>query len=302
MNSLKNRYIRRILPAPDVPHDFYNLIKHTSPFTAYCSYFYCDHTSKFARLAKFMENPFISKANKETFLIFFSNVQRRINAFKNLVRRWRIKRKYIVCPVTTDFTGNELSTYKPHLTIDLIECNVVYSFYIHDLLNIWNRALRMRSYVIEQPQTIMNPYTNVPFSINNLYNIYYKALFNGTRIYNFINLHYLSGFSIKKMLCIFGAQFREEAIIDYAKSGDLSTYYELSRIYAQYRPIMNNVYISDSLPNDIKTQQIIEFKTIILIYCILNYSNNSNRIEHYRDKLEPMIIALNNKREQEYYV
>lgn len=243
-------------------------------------FFWCDHSEKLKRIKIFLENPFINKENKEQFLVNFARFQRTLNAFKQLVRIWRIK-KCIIYPNTTDLKGTELREYKPHLVLSLIEYNTIYSFYIHDLLKMWNIALRNRIFLIESPTELKNPYTNLEFSTTNLYNIYYKALFNGLNRPPIVDMYFNSKFSMKTLLNNYGAQLREWAITDYTETDDICLYNDLIGIQSDYGYLLPRLRVSEQFSYSIKMKQIKIYKPIIKAYCYISYSNNSHLISSY---------------------
>ena len=245
------------------------------------AFFWCDHSQKLRKIKMFLENPFVNGANKEKFMESFSRFQKTINGFKKLVRLWRIKKKCIVYPNTTDLKGNELSDYKPKLLIDLIENGTIYSFCIHDLLKMWSIALRQRICVIERPTKLKNPYTNLAFSLTNLYNIYYKALFNGIRLPPLVDMHFHCRFSIQLLLHTYGSQLREWAITDYAENEELSLYNELIGIHSDYGYLLPKLRVDESFSDSIKIRQIKIYKPIIQAYCFMSYSNNSHLISKF---------------------
>jgi hypothetical protein len=207
---------------------------------------------------------------------------------------WRIKRKYVVYQNTTDFKGVELSEYKKELVIDLIENNTLYSFLIHDLLKIWSVALRQRMHVFESPQRFKNPYTNVPFSITNLYNIYYKALFNLIKRPPLVDMHFNTKFSLQLLLRTYGSQMREWAITDYANTEDISLYSELIGIQQDYGHILRGLRTNERFSNNIKLRQIKQYRRLIQAYCFISYSNNSHLISHFT-KIFYALINLHNE-------
>jgi hypothetical protein len=263
------------------PPPLYALIKIPVFDIKQTAFFWCDHSQKLQKVKMLLDNSFVNNANKAKFLSDFSRFQKTINGFKKLVKLWRIKKKCIVYPNTTDLKGNDLSDYKPHLLIDLIEDNTIYSFCIHDLLKMWSTALRQRMIVIERPTKLKNPYTNLEFSLTNLYNIYYKALFNGIRRPPLVDMHFHCKFSIKTLLCTYGAQLREWAITDYAETEDISLYNELIGVHSDYGHLLPKLRVSDSFSDKIKMKQIQIYKPIIQAYCFMAYSNNSHLISQF---------------------
>ena len=259
----------------------YSLVKMNEFNIKQTGFFWCDHSQKLIRIKMLLENPFVNEENKETFMVNFSRFQRTINGFKKLVRLWRIKKKCLVYPNTTDLKGNELTDYKPHLVIDLIENNTIYSFYIHDLLKMWNMCLRTRMCVIETPAKLKNPYTNLAFSNTNLYNIYYKALFGGITRPPVVDMCFQCRFYIQTLLHNYGAQLREWAIADYAETDEISLYNELIGVQAEYGSLLPRLRVSQQFSDTIKMKQIKIYKPIIQAYCFMSYSNNSHLISRF---------------------
>lgn len=257
------------------------------------AFFWCDHSQKLTRIKMLLNNPFVNDENKEKFLVSFSRYQRTINGFKKLVKLWRIKKKCIIYPNTTDLNGNDLSEYKPHLLIDVIENNTIYSFYIHDLLKMWNVSLKQRMYVIERPTKLKNPYTNLEFTNTNLYNIYYKALFNGIRRPPLVDMHYNCRFSIQLLLSTYGSQLREWAVTDYAENDELSLYNELIGVHTDYGNLLPKLRVDERFSDSIKLRQIKIYRPIIQAYCFMAYSNNSHLISHFNTLFLRLIDAYN---------
>ena len=247
------------------------------------SFFWCDHSQKLRKTKMLLENPFISDRNKASFIVKFARFQRTMNAFKKLVRMWRIKKNCLVYQNTTDLKGVELSDYKQHLVVDLIENDTIYSFYIHDLLKMWSIALRQRMYVIETPTKFKNPYTNMAFGLTNLYNIYYKALFNGIRRPPLIDMHFNCRFSIKLLLYTYGTQLREWAITDYAETHDISLYHELVGIHTEHGYLLPQLRVSELFSDSVKLKQIKIYKPIIQAYCFMSYSTNNHLITRFTE-------------------
>lgn len=257
------------------------------------AFFWCDHSKKIKRIKELLENPFVNDSNKKLFLTNFSRFQRTINGFKRFVKLWRIKKKYRVYPNTTDLKGNELSDYKPNLLIDLIECNTIYSFYIYDLLKMWGVSLNQRMHVIERPSKLKNPYTNIAFSATNLYNIYYKALFNGLVRPPIVDLFFNSRFSIQALLYSYGSQLREWSIMDYVEQDEVSLYNELIGIHTDYGHLLPKLRVDERFSDSIKLRQIKIYKPIIQAYCFISYSNNSYLITRSTTLFYSFIEAYN---------
>ncbi len=69
-----------------------------------------------------------------------------------------------------------MAPFHPRTKIQIIENLQIYPFSIHDLINVVKTALLQQNYMFSKPQYPKNPYTNMDFRINSLYNIYIKCL------------------------------------------------------------------------------------------------------------------------------
>ena len=119
-------------------------------------------------------------------LLFFYS-QKSYWALQKFAIIWKDKHKN--SSVTCDLMLTSLDSYKSSSLITLYEDGKAYTFHFPDLYNIIEEALTHCShdYFLEIKK-ITNPYTNLPFSIGNVYNIYlgfmnssfdYSILFKG---------------------------------------------------------------------------------------------------------------------------
>lgn len=124
-----------------------------------------------------LHNKFLNANEMKTCIFIFMYYQKilfGINKFKRLYKRSKLN----VCDVDTDLNLNKLNEYKPNEVIQLVENNTVYKFALLDLLRIFNSTLRTNEYLACSPRHPRNPYTNIPFSFHNIFNIYYAIQFN----------------------------------------------------------------------------------------------------------------------------
>lgn len=293
-DNLNNNTSNIIKFAPNV----YQLMSIPILFTKYRYFFNCNHNKNFYCLYKFLHNNLINNESKEQFLLYFYRFQKTINGFKKLIKLWKLKKKYLYYTNSTDFKGCELTEYKSHLVISLIENDTIYKFNILELLKIWSNSLRERTFIIENPQSFKNPYTNINFSMHNLYNIYFKALFNGINIPLFVHMFYNVNFNINELLCKYSSQLREEALKDYIYNSELELYYELTCIYNDYNQQLPFLNVSDDYSIDFKKYQLNKYKNLIVAYCYISYSNNSFLLSMYNKK---MMHLINEHRKQNGY-
>jgi hypothetical protein len=69
-----------------------------------------------------------------------------------------------------------MTPFEPTTKIQFIENRKKYPFSIYDLINIITASLLQQTNMFINPQYPKNPYTNLNFERNNLYNFYIKCL------------------------------------------------------------------------------------------------------------------------------
>ena len=114
--------------------------------------------------------------NVEEFLTAFCYLQKIHNAFNKLVRMYLFKkaRQFNEHNLLLDDIPNNTPENKFYITLK--ENNTKYTFRIGELTIIIYNALTYHENYFIDSQKIKNPYTNLPFSICNLYNIYFFLL------------------------------------------------------------------------------------------------------------------------------
>lgn len=121
-------------------------------------------------------------------LLFFSS-QKTYWALQKCAIIWKHKHKN--SSITCDLMLTSLDSFTPNSLITLYEYGKAYTFHFPDLYNIIEEALTHCSHdYFLQVKKIKNPYTNLPFSIGNIYNIYLGFL-NSTFDYSILFKAYI---------------------------------------------------------------------------------------------------------------
>lgn len=121
-------------------------------------------------LTNILENKTITHDMKDNVFTVFQKLQRTKYAYRRFIYIWR--RKHCKTYNTEDlFMAPFKSTDKNVIT--LFENNTLYLFRINELINSTNQYLMNAPYFFPDPLPCKNPYTNLPFSKSNLYNIYF---------------------------------------------------------------------------------------------------------------------------------
>ena len=103
--------------------------------------------------------------------LLFCYAQKTYYGLSLFARLWKMK--HSICSITCDLMLTPLNEYKSNSIIKLYEDGKPYSFFLPDIYNIIVEALTHCShdYFLEI-KPIKNPYTNLPFKLYNLYNIF----------------------------------------------------------------------------------------------------------------------------------
>ncbi len=114
---------------------------------------------------------FVKKTVSVDMEMLFYLSQKMYWGFQKCANIW--KKKHESTSISTDLMLVPLNTYKSSTVITLYEGRKPYPFHLSDLYNIIDEALTHCShdYFLEIKK-IKNPYTNLPFNLSNVYNIY----------------------------------------------------------------------------------------------------------------------------------
>jgi len=96
-----------------------------------------------------------------------------------------------------DLNFTPLSELPSKHTIELIHCNTKYQFSVFDLIRIINTSLSYEYNFFPDPQDIKNPWNNKPFTIHQLYNIYFFIYFSNISVPILFSRFYQSNFCLQ---------------------------------------------------------------------------------------------------------
>jgi hypothetical protein len=111
--------------------------------------------------------------------------------------------------------------------ITLLENNTIYIFSIFDLFKIIKNSLTFSKFLIHTIKLIKNPYTNTPFSIANLYNVYYHNMFNShITLPYYVYCYFQNELLNKKFVYYNYIKIKEINVIDYINETSNDELYE----------------------------------------------------------------------------
>ena len=151
---------------------------------------------KFFVLLNFLNTSLVDENTKETILNLFSVTQRHMLSLYRFRTICLFKtKKCLTDQVDLNFTPlNELPS--KHI-IELIHHNTKYQFSVFDLIRIINTSLSYEYNFFPEPQAIKNPWNNKPFTIDQLYNIYFFIYFSKISVPILFYRFYQSNFCLQ---------------------------------------------------------------------------------------------------------
>lgn len=145
---------------------------------------------KYACYQNTRNNSFMRENDKISFFQIFESCQKHylsLSKFVNIVKFKKLK------------PANQYDMYLNNFNKDvctIIQTNRKYLFTLFDLKEIINTNLSNLDYGFVDVTSIKNPYNNIPFSLSNLYNIYFYFKFHYYNLPNLFHLFFLSNFDL----------------------------------------------------------------------------------------------------------
>jgi len=176
--------------------------------------------NKYKLYKNIINNIFLSNELKDEFKIIFYKSQKTylsLLKFANQVRHKIYKEK-----VNTDLSMDIIDP-NSKFSIVLYHYDSKYFFLLTDLINIIQTAITNSNCndLFTYPLEPKNPYNNIPFTIINLYNIYFYIRKAFLTVPYWIHLFFLSDFNIRKFFIDNEQNLREFTIRNYVKCGSL---------------------------------------------------------------------------------
>jgi hypothetical protein len=160
-------------------------------------------------------NGFLSVDERDQLRAIHVKINRTRWAIRRFVGRWkwyRAKQFDVEC----DLESTSLLDFPRSETIELLEDGTRYRFRITDLIRVIDSAvLSLDDEMFANPLPIRNPYTNIQFSIANLYNIYFHIHASRRTVPLIIRLLFTQEFDVEHMVERYEATVRDLAIRSY---------------------------------------------------------------------------------------
>ena len=251
---------------------------------------------KFKMIGKILN---VGKKKPCDYDIIIDDVCNAQKVFHIMTKYMRIKRAK-KADVDHDLLYNDLSSFKERLKIDIYQEEMVFTFTLRDLHKMLLKSLTENNIMIPTPTKMKNPYNNIVFEPHNLYNIYFDMMFKGLTISPLIHNYFREGFKISLFLNNNYVYLQEISMDDYTDElidTNRNMYSFVTTIKLRYPTITNNIYVSNTLPGDIKKICIDKFKKAIKYYCMFCFASDINslnsKIGLYEDKCMREVMKLN---------
>ena len=217
--------------------------------------------SKFIFFKTVLENIFINSQIKETFLYYFSLLQRVYFAVNRFAFLYKYNKSKLV--ITDDLYLNPINESSKY-SICIYQNNNRYLFMISDLVNIMNTALSNSHCFFSEPLQCKNPYNNLPFHISNLYNIYFKIKQVNSVVPELIHLFFLVNFNVYTFEKNNFYLLREYSIKNYIhNTSEKILFLDIKDMIHEYLPYNQRIIIHPEFP---KKRLVEIMKPYLLLY------------------------------------
>jgi hypothetical protein len=196
------------------------------------------------------DNYFVSDSQIYNILNKFCLAQKRYNALCRFAYLYKLK-KAITFDSQLDFYLTPFNNLSPKILISLLDNGTIYQFRITDLIQIINSALSNSPEFFTEPLEIRNPYTNIPFSNANLYNIYFFIKESTFIMPTLFHLFFTCKFNLMEFSIQHENIIRDIAIDNFVKSAtEVQKLYYILYMLEKHGNSIRPVLIHNSFPKE----------------------------------------------------
>ena len=233
-----------------------------------------------------LKNGFLSMKKKKEYVMIFCKTQRIYFALCRLARLFKLRKikKLTTSSSTTtsDLCLNPLNTLSPSILLNLYDdaTRTNYTFRISDMINIIINSLSHSPNFFADPQYIKNPYTNIPFTLAQLYNLYFAIKYSSYLMPTLFHLFFLTDFKLEDFSTKNESFIREEAIKHfYTNMTRENKLYYINQMIIYHMSDMPNIVID---PKFSEEELIKTFSSYLKDYLVASYSlQRDQQIEAY---------------------
>lgn len=245
-------------------------------------YFTGNKLNKYEKLKQMvLDNDFLLYEQKEYLFNVFNKYQKCFFSFKKLLfkYKWNKAKNF---DSTYDLVGNDYKNINKKHLITILQSNTKYTFRVSDLLNIWKNALLNCNNMKPYAKKPKNPYSNITFKNNMLYNIYFHIKFNTIlKIPDIIEKFFKYSFLIKVFSYMEFNTLFNNSVHEYIKnmSNEL-LFFEIKHMFSKHpifkKYILNFSKMTLNMGNDLKQ--------ILRYYILYNYIIHPVKKDYYKEQ------------------
>ena len=243
-----------------------------------------------------LKNGFLSMKKKKEYIMSFCKTQRIYFALCRLARLFKLRkiRKLTTSSstTTTDLCLNPLNTLSPYILLNLYDdaSRTNYTFRISDMINIIINSLSHSPNFFADPQYIKNPYTNIPFTLAQLYHLYFSIKHSSYLMPPLFHLFFLTDFNLTDFSMKNESFIRDEAIKNfYTNMTRENKLFYINQMIVYHISDMPNIIID---PDFSEEELIKTFSSYLHDYLIASYSlQHEQQIEAYT-KIQDRLLTF----------
>jgi hypothetical protein len=203
--------------------------------------------SKFHTLTEILENIFLTNEYKEDFLKLFCKIQKVYFAISRFAHIYRFKKSKL--QINTDLSLSPIDQSSKNV-ITIFQHNSRYLFTINDLIHIIETSISNSPNFFLEILEPKNPYTNMPFDISTLYNIYFKHKQSSGVLSTLFHLFFLSNFNFNHYMLENESFIRDFAIKKYVFNTPSYILYDKIKHMLKSNKYTSKLQIHDEFPKD----------------------------------------------------
>ena len=223
-----------------------------------------------------VENIFYDKELTEKLIDIFCEVQKIYFAFNRFIYLYKFKKakRENIC---LDLYLRPLNRLDDDDKIQILHMDSVYTFSIYDLIHMWKESLTHSDCFFPRPKPLKNPFTNLPFKMYNLYNIYFKLQCRKKLIPFYINEFFRLGFNYNLFTIKFHSALKDYAIENHIQKSDNDELFEdIQSMCEKLNEMYGDTFRVNTI-NNIREKNVIvdTLKPYLLLFYRYTYSRNS---------------------------
>ena len=221
-----------------------------------------------------LEEEFLTEDDKKTLLDLYISVVKLMSKLKSIVRIYKFK-KAVKYDIDTDLHLNPLDDLPENQKITILENKTLYNFKLRDLLSCWKIALLNSQGLFSKPIAVKNPYTNIPITKHNLYNIYFKCLNMYVNLPLCITNFFKCNMNINKFQLYYFTTLKEVAVINFMNTNNYYEMFEqILNLLHDYRKQVDYLTFTNYCPPSTRIKAVKIFKPLLINYLLSKYSCN----------------------------